>query len=669
MLIGCTLLWHSGCASQDDWVTLRETPRNPFALRMDRLAMRGPKPSPRTEQLLRQYDLLSQLGGDRTELISQLHDLTTPATQAEHQYAMAELAYLGAQEVHSKDAPKATELYGTALLHAHDFLFAEQGELPTNAYDPQFRGACDLYNQSLEGLLRLVTADGDLRPGDRRTLKTTNHLCSFDVRLLSSGWHSEDVDRIEFVSDYQVNGLRNHFHTYGLGVPLIAVRRRHDMQDPAEKYLPHQLTFPMTAFLRVNAPTDEPGVTRVSHQSYGVERPRKKRPAFVLELRDPLDRKAIAVRGRSVPLESDLSTPLAYYLNQPTLRENTISTLGLLRPDSVKQLQGLYMLEPYDPHKMPVLMVHGLWSSPVTWMEMFNDLRSDPNLRDRYQFWFYLYPSGQPFWVSAAQLRSDLDRMRDELDPGRRSPALDQMVLVGHSMGGLVSRMQSVDSKRLFWETNTDRPFGDLEGDSPARNELAATFFFRPNPSVRRVVTIGSPHRGSEFANEFTTWLGRRFITAPMRMMSGRHELLSKNPDFFAAGAPIRVRTSIESLAPESPLLTPLLAAQPGPWVSYHNIVGRAPDSGIHKVFGREGDGVVSLTSAQLDGTPQVESQLVVTADHLGVHRHPQSILEVRRILMDQIAELDTPLYGGDVQIATGQSRGRRVRVAVAEEE
>ena len=107
---------------------------------------------------------------------------------------------------------------------------------------------------------------------------------------------------------------------------------------------------------------------------------------------------------------------------------------------------GLYMVQPYEPGKIPVLMVHGLWSSPMTWMEMFNDLRSQPEIRDHYQFWFYLYPTGQPFWLSAAQLRRDLAKVREVLDPTHQEPALDQMVLIGHSMGGLVSQLQTLQS-------------------------------------------------------------------------------------------------------------------------------------------------------------------------------------------------------------------------------
>ncbi len=400
----------------------------------------------------------------------------------------------------------------------------------------------------------------------------------------------------------------------------------------------------MTAFLRVESPhepTDRAGTGSSAQRS--SSRPLATDPSaphFVLELYDTLDRQAIEVAGRPVPLEADLSTPLAYFLSQPQFQDAQLSTLGLLHPGDAKKLQGLYMLEPFDPNKMPVVFVHGLWSSPITWMEMYNDLRSDPLVRDNYQFWFYLYPTGQPFWYSATQMREDLAMMRRELDPARQAPALDQMVLVGHSMGGLVSKLQSVDSADAFWHTMSDHEFAELHADDDVVRNLSSTYFFSPNQSVRRVITLGTPHRGSPFSNGITQWLSHKLISMPAKMMHRRDELVAGNPDFFRPDAPIEITTSIDSLSPDSPLLPPLFEATPGPWVSYHNVVGIDPHPGLKKYIVGEGDGVVPLSSARLDDMRQLKSQIVVSADHSGVHRHPQSVLEVRRVLLEQLAEL-----------------------------
>jgi hypothetical protein len=207
-------------------------------------------------------------------------------------------------------------------------------------------------------------------------------------------------------------------------------------------------------------------------------------------------------------------------------------------------------------------------------------------------------------------------------------------------MGGLVSKLQTVESADEFWHTMSDHPFAALHADEDTVRALASTYFFRPNPSVRRVVTLGTPHRGSEFSNEVTRWLGRKFISLPSKILEGRNMLIANNREYFRRGAPLEIKTSIESLAPESPLLPVLLSAPPGPWVSYHNVVGLDPDPGWREYLVGDGDGVVSLTSARLDEMEQLRSQIVVPADHISVHRHPQSVLEVRRVLLEQVAEL-----------------------------
>jgi pimeloyl-ACP methyl ester carboxylesterase len=623
----------SGCASQH-WVTLRATPKNPLTESLRLLAPGGPRPTARTMQLLRRHDLTSHLSGNRQELLAKLQAILAKEPSAEIVYAIAEIAYLGGKQAEPLDQDAALDLYGTSVMHAYLYLFDSQFPEAQNQYDPRFRGACDLYNAGLEGTLRIVRQQGTLRPGHACTIRTATRQVDVTMVLASSGWHPADFDRFEFVSDYQVNGLKNHYHTYGLGVPLIAIRKKHPQADPTEQFYPPNLSFPVTALLRVVPGTQSGKADAARTDAAG---PLK----VVLELYDPLVTATIQVGRHQVPLESDLSTPLAYFLNQPEFDDTRLSNLGLLEPDQAQQLTGLYMMEPYQPGKIPVLMVHGLWSSPVTWMEMFNDLRSAAEIRKYYQFWFYLYPTGQPFWLSAAELRSDLAYARQVLDPHHQQPALDQTILVGHSMGGLVSKLQVVDSGDRFWDVVTDRPFATLKADPELRERLAAMFFFQPSPSIRRVISIATPYRGSQFANDATRWLGRKLISMPARMSQARQALLRDNRGFFRTSALLAINTSIDSLSPESPLLPPLRTASPAPWVKINNIVGRLSDPGyVARLTGvDDGDGVVAFASASLDNA---DSQIIVPSDHSRVHRHPRAIMEVRRILLEHLASLRT---------------------------
>jgi pimeloyl-ACP methyl ester carboxylesterase len=360
--------------------------------------------------------------------------------------------------------------------------------------------------------------------------------------------------------------------------------------------------------------------------------------ACVLELHDPLASDSVEFASRRVPLETDLTTPLGYYLDNPDLRTSNIATWGLLNPNRTGHLRGLSMLEAFDPNKIPVLMVHGLWSSPETWTEMINDLRSLPEIRNRYQFWTYLYPTGQPFWISAAQMRQDLEHVRQSVNPDHRWPALDQMVVIGHSMGGLVARMQTLDSGDDFWGILSDQPFDELATDAETRGRLAGLVFFRPNPSIRRVITLGTPHRGSTFANDYTRWLARKLITLPTTLVQTKSQIARDNPGFFRNTEMLTVSTSIDSLSPDSPVLPVMLRSQRAPWVRYHNIVGVVSKRNLLARLSETGDGVVAFSSARLD---DAESEIVVDADHVHVHQHPRSILEVRRILIEHAAEME----------------------------
>jgi hypothetical protein len=211
------------------------------------------------------------------------------------------------------------------------------------------------------------------------------------------------------------------------------------------------------------------------------------------------------------------------------------------------------------------------------------------------------------------------------------------MVLIGLSMGGLVSRLQTLESGDDYWRILSDAPFEELEADPETRQIVRQTVFFEPNRSVRRVITIGTPHRGSDFANDYTRWLGRKLIKLPKTLITTKAQIARDNPELFRNTDLLTITTSIDSLAPESPILPVMLQSAKPQWVKYHNIVGVVSDDGWLNALSERGDGVVAYESAHLE---DVQSEIVVDADHVHVHQHPRAILEVRRILLEHSREM-----------------------------
>ncbi len=620
----------NGCA-RTKYLSMRKVPKNPLAGPLNLLSHKGPQPTRRTLQTLRRYDLEKLQKEDSAEALTRLQQEIATEPTADKIHAFSELAYISGYKADALgDDAAALNLYGAATFYAYDYLFDPSYDSFRNPYDPQFRRACDVYNAALEAALRLVQSNGKLLPGESVMIDTGSEQIRVDV-VARGDWRAEEFERLEFASDYEITGLKNQHHSYGLGVPMLAIRRPGNPDDPVEQYYPATLSFPVTAFLRIIPAQPDPNGQSARR--------------CVLELFDPIDSTNTVVANRLVPLEADISTALGYKLEKGRENhESLIATIGLLDPGKADGIEGIYMVEPYDPNKIPVLMVHGLWSSPMTWMEMFNDLLAYPDIRRNYQFWFYLYPTGEPFWYSANQLRGDLVQLRATLDPEQRNPIFEQMVVVGHSMGGLVSMMQTLESQNDFWNILSDKPFGDLQADQEVRDRVAQTVFFHPSPMIRCVISLGTPYRGSNFANDYTRFLARKLIRLPTRMLWVTKQLTLENPGLFRNTDMLTISTSIDSLAPDSPVLPVMLQAHRAPWTKYHNIVGVIEQDWPMSMFAGIGDGVVPFESAHRE---DFSSEIVVRADHVSVHAHPRAILEVRRILREHLADMATERQPG----------------------
>ncbi len=291
---------------------------------------------------------------------------------------------------------------------------------------------------------------------------------------------------------------------------------------------------------------------------------------------------------------------------------------------------GLSLLGPHVRGKVPVLFVHGLWVSPWSWHRMITALESDPAIADRYQFWTFGYSTGDPIPYSAYLLRRDLNEVRQKLDPDRTDRALDRMVIVGHSMGGLLTKFMAVDAGDHLWGAISDRPPGELMGEKGDLQLFHDALFFSPRPEVRRVIFIATPHRGSRFDRGSIQKIGTRLVRMPDPLRASHHRLVAGNPptffrEFFRKGLP----TSIDELEWGSPMVTRLSVLPVAPAIQSHSIIAVRPGSPPTEPT----DGLVTFASAHIDG---VASEKVVASGHL-CQEHPDVIDEVRRILQEHV--------------------------------
>jgi pimeloyl-ACP methyl ester carboxylesterase len=286
----------------------------------------------------------------------------------------------------------------------------------------------------------------------------------------------------------------------------------------------------------------------------------------------------------------------------------------------------------YDPNKIPLVLVHGTFSSPVTWAEMGNTLVADPELRQRYQIWSFIYGSGNPLSKSIAEFRAALTDEVKRLDPAGTNAALRQMVIVGHSQGGLLTKSATVDSGDRIWRVFSTNRLEDLKISESDRANLRRNFFYEPLPFVRRVVFIATPHRGSYMSGGFARQLAQRFVSLPSALAARGSDLLhltqgSESRKFFKGKIP----TSLDSMSPKNPGLLAMAEMPIAPHIKAHSIVAINGDD----VPPNGADGIVKYSSAHLE---HVESEYIVRSFHTCLNQ-PDTIEEVRRILHKHLAE------------------------------
>ena len=461
--------------------------------------------------------------------------------------------------------------------------------------DPENQPARDTYNFAVARVVETLQ-QSQLAPW-------TNPLNVGDFVLTAKkdprpGW---DPSLYKFVAadQFDVHGkyVSERSTKAGIGASLVAIGREKNSRAREDFALPH-IFYGVTAVIRFRGQTAE------------------------LAFEDPLATETVSFHGRRLPLAADFTVPLAVMLQQAEPKKFELSRM--LQPAKFAETARISRLQPYDPNKTVVLVIHGLMDTPATWTPLINRLRADESIRRHFQFWFYSYPSGYPYPYSATILRRQLDAVQ------KKYPLHKPMVIIGHSMGGCISRLLITDPGQELWKKILGRPVEKTSLDGNTRDILIESLIFKPRPEVGRVIFIAAPLRGSDLATHWLGRIGSSLIQPPQFLLQAGRDAMSlatfQSDDLRLR----RMPNSIDNLAPNNRFVRAINTIPMNPRIPVHVISGdRGKGGNPDKISPVMSDGIVPYWSSHI---PSAVSEKIVPSDH-SAHQHSQAIEEIARIL------------------------------------
>jgi pimeloyl-ACP methyl ester carboxylesterase len=557
------------------------------------------QPSLDTNNVLQRRGLFHTFRKSPVWTLQKLHSIAVVEDDNDTWFALAELSFLHADRTGNRD-------YSTmAAIYAWSFLF---GGTPPEPFDPRLRVAADLYNRGLTQGLEGSEKSGLVLGSAERDLPIGHINIEFDPASLQ--WNGRVLKDFIPVAELKVTGLNNRFRTPGIGAPLAASAAASDPNDPNEFLMP-RLKTPVTALVR-----------------FDDVRAQIRRGEFhaTLELYTDPNQATVEISGRQVPLEKEPSASLAAMVAEaPVVKTEILAFLGSLtqRLDEGR----LAALRPHKRGRIPIVYVHGTASSPARWAEMVNVLDNDPRINQKYEPWFFAYNSSSPIIYSSYLLRRALIKAVNTLDPAGTDVDLRRMVVIGHSQGGLLTKMTAVSSGDSFWAGLSKKPFEEVRLDAEDRELLRQVMFVEPLPFVARVIFLCTPHRGSYLAaSDWVRGMITRLVSLPMRVTKITASVVTMNPD-LASLADVQRTNAVDNMTPGNRFVKTLAEIPIDPRIPANSIIAVDPSFDPYE---DGNDGVVEYKSAHIEG---VESEKVVRTVHSS-QAFPDAIEEMRRILL-----------------------------------
>src|SRR6266404_4491710 len=376
--------------------------------------------------------------------------------------------------------------------------------------------------------------------------------------------------------DYRGTYVKDHVTKEGIGAPLVA-KQELTAQQASAFFTPPYIYYSVTATAQFEG------------------------SRCVISINDPLAAESVRVDGHSYPLAADFTASYAMLLARE--KPQKLGLVRLLRPEEYAATARVARMEPYNPNKAVVLVIHGLMDTPATWVPMLNDLRGDKDIRRNYQFWFYSYPSGYPYPYSALILRQELDAIEKKFPLGKK------MVVIGHSMGGCISRTLITDTGNKLWLEAFGHSPAETQMPADTKRLLEQAIIFKHRGEIGRAIFMSAPHRGSDLASNWIGRIGSMLVKAPTTLLKVNQALSASLTADPAALQLKRLPNSIDTMAPNNRFVMGINTVPITKGIPYHSIIG---DRGRGDTP-NSSDGVVPYWSSHLDGA---RSEFIAPCDH-----------------------------------------------------
>ena len=463
-----------------------------------------------------------------------------------------------------------------------------------NLSGPRADEVVAFYNYSVARLVEQTIASRE-KPWEKEIqLAGPSGPLGLSLKSDKAGAYIPGFDRLLATDRMKIGGtyLTNRVLIQGVGAPFVSAGIGRN-----EAWEPHKHYYSVTAILTFSG-------------THGT-----------LQILDPGATTTVTLAGKSRPVAADLTAPEALLIAETQPQKFALSSL--LHTDKFPKAAKVVMIAPYRNNRIPIIFIHGLADSPVTWVPMINGLNASPEIRKKYQVWVFRYPSGLPYTLSSALFRRYLAAIY------QKYPNTPKAVLIGHSMGGLVADMMIRDSAgNQYCDDVLGKPLDQFQIEPDQLRIIKESLIFKASTHVSKVIFIATPHKGAEMASGPIGRLGSRLVSLPAKLVAIGPGLVEKATATNGKKIVGRFPNSIDTLRPEARSVVAMNRLPIASSITYYSIIG---DRGGNN-SPNSSDGVVAYRSSHLEGS---RSEKIVPYWHSYVHRSPEGIAEVERILLN----------------------------------